>query len=307
MAYKIKENGNRVILHVLAGGTQSLVGLHICHCEIISMTVREFGYLLVQTRGQYEYGHFLTSLFEHGVPSQDDDEIIVLEAEEVEGKIDIFEESIFDAMKLYKAEDIFSCFFISYRFQNGKICGGGRGRVVHYEHAIDHLLPKYTLSPEEKKHFSTWFETFYLPFLKQKKSDIFRSMLRAYNTSYLVGIVELEFIMLFTILEMTLGSGNSEITYQISRGTALLLSSSPKEMEEIYRKMKKLYAVRSKYVHKGERIPRESLYELREIVRKVLIKLVDLGYHAEDKNIEALRTQILLGGYSTFENTEKEI
>ena len=70
--------------------------------------------------------------------------------------------------------------------------------------------------------------------------------------------------------------------------------------------MKKLYTVRSKYVHNGADVPLQSLHQLREIVRRVLIKLVDLGYHAEGKSFDELRTKILLGGYHTFVDTEKE-
>ena len=131
-------------------------------------------------------------------------------------------------------------------------------------------------------------------------------MRRTYDKSYFIGVTELEYIMLFSTLEMIFGSGNSEITYQIARGTSLLLSATSDEMSEVYKQIKKLYHVRSKYVHNGTKIPMESLFQLREIVRRVLIKLVDLGYHVEGKSFDELRTKILLGGYHTFADTEKE-
>ena len=126
-----------------------------------------------------------------------------------------------------------------------------------------------------------------------------------YDTSYLIGICELEYIMLFSILEMLLGSGNSEITYQISRGTALLLSNTSEEMHAIYKRMKKLYTARSKYVHSGPEISCDCLFELREYVRKVLVKVAELEYHTNDKKFDDLRDEILLGGYRLFVNTER--
>ena len=77
-------------------------------------------------------------------------------------------------------------------------------------------------------------------------------------------------------------------------------------MQAINKQMKKLYAARSKYVHSGEGISVESLYELREFVRRVLIKLVDLNCHTNEKSLDELRTKIMLGGYNMFAEEKKE-
>lgn len=105
--------------------------------------------------------------------------------------------------------------------------------------------------------------------------------------------------MLFSILEMIFGSGHSEITYQISRGTALLLSSNSDDMENLYKRMKKLYGERSQYVHSGTKIKIECLYELRDIVRRVLIVLIDLEYHKQGASFKDLQREIMLGGFQT--------
>ena len=51
--------------------------------------------------------------------------------------------------------------------------------------------------------------------------------------------------------------------------------------------MKKLYNARSKYVHSGQKIPHDCLFELREFVRKVLIKVADLGLFVAKGNTDA--------------------
>lgn len=306
MSYQIKTNGDRVILHVLVGATQSLVGLRIRHCEIISMTVREFCSLVLHIRGIQEHNHFYISLFEHQVSTNDEDEIIVLEAVEPDSHPLMFEDDVLAALRLFKAEDIYSCYFDSYRFVDGKIVGGGRAKTILYEHSIDHLPIRYSLTSDEKEQFPAWFDAYFPNFSPSKQNKSYKSMLKAYHTSYLVGVVELEFIMLFSILEMIFGSGHSEITYQISRGTALLLSEKSAEMESVYKRMKKLYGVRSKYVHGGEKVDPDFLYELRDIVRKILIKLIDLNYHIEDASFDDLRNKILLSGYNAFSTEQPE-
>lgn len=70
--------------------------------------------------------------------------------------------------------------------------------------------------------------------------------------------------------------------------------------------MKKLYGVRSKYVHEGKKVSWEDLFELRHIVCAVLIKLIDLGYHSKDSTFDNLRTEVLLGGFKSFSSCTEE-
>ena len=270
------------------------------------MTTKEFHRLVIQTRGIQENNHFFTSLFEHRVGINDEDFLVVLEAVEKEEGNKFFEETLLRVLKLYNAGDIYSCYFTSYRYSDGKIVGGGRGRCVQYSHAIGFVPVKYSLTAEQVNSFPAWFDHYFPKLFASSRNDVYKAMLRTYDTSYLLGIGESEYIMLFSILEMIFGTGNTEITYQISRGTALLLSDTSDEMESIYKQMKKLYTARSKYVHNGTHIPIDCLYQLREIVRKILVKLVDLDYHTQEKSVDELRTKILLGGYHSFTSIHRE-
>ena len=71
-------------------------------------------------------------------------------------------------------------------------------------------------------------------------------------------------------------------------------------MNQIYQ----LYDVRSRYVHDGKDVPQEALFELREIVRRVLVEICNRGYHVKDKSLEELRDMLLPAQSS--EDTEKE-
>jgi hypothetical protein len=54
---------------------------------------------------------------------------------------------------------------------------------------------------------------------------------------------------LVTILEALLSTGSAEISHQISERVAVLIGQSPSERLEIYRKIKKLYDLRSRITH----------------------------------------------------------
>lgn len=306
MSYQIKQNGERVILHVLAGADKSLIGLKVRHCSIIAMTVSEFHSLVIQTRSIRENNHFFYSLLAHHISVNEDDELIVLEAVETDDKLSLIEAVLLPMLKLYNSGDIYSCYFISYRYVEGRIVNGGRAIMVKYAHAIGYIPTKFGLTEDQFDHFPKWFDQYFPKLYRSEQNNSYRAMLRTYDSSYLLGVEELEYIMLFSILEMLFGTGNTEITYQISRGTALLLSSSSSEMKTIFQQMKKLYTARSKYVHNGTNISIENLFELREIVRRVLIKLVDLNYHTKEKSFDDLRTKIMLGGYYSFADEKKE-
>ena len=306
MAYQLKTDGSRVMLYVLAGADKSLAGLSIRNSTIITMTFNELYSIITQTLGIQERNHFIISLFEHYIHQRDDEEIVVLESIEQGDKREWFELDFIEMLKLYHSGDIYCCYYTSYKYKAGRIISGGKIINVTYAHAIGTIPCPYSLTDSEKTGFPQWFAYFYPQTRTKICNDSFKSMLKMYDRSYLIGITESEYIMLFSILEMIFGSGHSEITYQISRGTALLLSQSSDEMNTIYKQMKKLYTVRSKYVHNGTKVPLERLYELREMVRKVLIRLVVIGYHAKDKSFDELRDEILLAGYHNFANKKWE-
>lgn len=306
MAYEIKQNCERVILNVLAGADKSIVGLGVSSCKFITMTMQELQNLVVLTRGQVELNYFHTTLFSHKIHACNNEEIVVMEYVEATECGNLLAYDILDLLKLYKAEDIYSCYSLDYRYRDGKLTHSSLGRIIRYEHAVDHLPARYALTEKEKENIPSWINKYYPKLRSTELNDSYKSMLRAYKTAFLVGIVELEYIMLFSILEMTFGSGHSEITYQISRGTALLLSDSSAEMEGIYKRMKKLYGARSKYVHGGEKVHWDFLFELRDVVRKVLLKLIDLNYHTKGASFDDLRNKIMLSGFNAFSTEQSE-
>ncbi len=270
------------------------------------MSFQDLLALEVKIHGTEIIIHLTTAIAERQLMGKNSDLIVLELAEYFEGGIDFYENYMLEIMKLFRAEDIYSCYRTAYNVQNGHIVSEGFVNKVEYKHAINFCPPRYHLEQWEKDYFPIWFDTQIQHIFLKGQNEKFANMLNAYDKSYLIGIAELEYIMLFSVLEMIFGVGNSEITYQISRGTALLLSNTADEMAQNYKEMKKLYNIRSKYVHSGVKISWDSLYKLREIVRKVLMKLVEFGYHTKEKTFEELQNKVLLSGFLSFSNGEKE-
>ena len=314
MPYRLRESGDRVILSVLIGADQSMIGLSVKHSKIISMKFGELGSIIQEAYGIAEKNRFLNSVMDHYRPSTTPGEVlnlsdcglVVLETI-CENPGDLFApETILKAMKLYHGADIYSCYSVNYRFEDGKIRFGGLGETVQYRHAIGFVKPHYSLTEQEKTDFPAWYSSVFLKMIQHYCSDGYRAMVHRYDISYRIGICEAEYVMLFTNLEALFGTDLAKITSHIAKGTSALLGGSSKEKSYIRNRIYKLYDVRSRYVHDGKNVPQKFLFELREIVRRVLVEICSRGYHTKDKSLDELRNVLLPVSTKTSEDTKKE-
>ncbi|MGN1303492.1 MAG: hypothetical protein ACI4YB_00515 [Oscillospiraceae bacterium] len=279
MDYKIKK-GARVILSILAGADRSLIGLKIGNSNIIEITESDFSQLVLCTFNEREYNAFIYSIFSHRARCDDNASFIVIET--IETKETIFSNDVIlcDLLKFYKAIDIFSCYSLSYRFDENTntIKSGGNIKIVKYEHAIDHLPRKYILTDLEKEEFASWYDS-HIGLVIGEKSPELRKMKELYLDSYLVGKVNPSFIMLFVVLEMEYGVDRKDILSRIRKGISKFIGKNDKERKRIRNDIHNLYDIRSKYVHDGEDVDWDSLFLLRDYVRRVIVKLYETGKH----------------------------
>lgn len=293
MAYDIKKSGEGVILKVLVGADPDLVGLKINNSTVISMKYKEFYGIVWSVYGSVERNHFWNSLSTHFLNCEEDDELIVLETILMTSN-DLYDsEFLFKAFKLYHGADIYSCYKINYKVVDGKIRFGGVGNTLMYVHARGLVKPWYSLEEKQKAEFPHWYSTTFSKLCESKRNDKYQSMLTMYDMSYLIGICELEYVMLFIILEMLFGIDNINITAFIAKGTSKLIGKNSEEKRYVRNRMCNLYDVRSRYVHDGKKVSNEDLFELREIVRRVLIEVFNRGYHMSDKSMAELRDTLL--------------
>lgn len=312
MPYRLRESGDQVVLSVLIGADVSLIGLRANRSKIISMKFGELDSIIQEAYGAAEKNRFINSVMDHyrlpATPGEvlnlNDCDLIVLETI-CESPSDYFAtDMILRALKLYHGADIYSCYSINYGYEDGMIRYGGLGETVKYRHAIGFMKPHYALTEEKKANFPEWYSSVFTKTFQPYCNENYRAMVHRYDISYLIGICEAEYVMLFTILETLFGTDLTKITSHIAKGTSALIGGSSKEKRSLRNQMYQLYDVRSRYVHDGKEVPQESLVELREIVRRVLVEICNRGYHTKDKNLNELRDMLLPAQSS--EDTEKE-
>lgn len=297
MNYEIITSGERVRLDVLANADKSVVGLKVGNCRIITIDFTEFYSLVISVLGQKEINNLYTTLFKyHCLPPKE-------EGTETDNSIVVMEtvgdtfccESFVDSLKLYQSADIFSCYFFSYRFTSGSVCGGGIGKIYLREHQINWPFKPYKLTNQTYNNFQEWFET-HQDICGSNQNDKFKKIKTLYLDSYLTDDADQSFVMISVGLEMLFGA-DVELTYRISRGVALFLSHDRDEMQKIFKNVKRLYKVRSKYVHEGKSVGWEELFELREILRKVIVLMYESGMHSEKFDFSAFSEELTFRGY----------
>lgn len=297
MEYTLTTTGERVRLDVLANADKSMVGLQIGKSKIISMLYVDFLTLVVSVLGEREINNFEFTLFKYHVfpvqkkDGENDESIIVMETL---GDC-ISTDSVLDILKFYQSSDIFSCYLFSYRIIDGKLRGGGLGKVLLREHAIHWPLKPYKMTSGDQNEFYTWFES-HREICAFNQNEKFRKMKSLYLDSYLIDNADLSFAMLSVVLEMMVNS-TSELQYRISRSVGIFLSSNKNEMREIFKCVKRLYGIRSKYVHEGKSVPWEDLFELREIVRKILVLMYEQEMHKTGFDFKTFSDELTYVGY----------
>lgn len=303
--YKHIDDGRKVALYVLVNADKSLVGLKFANCEMKEISVGDMSDLIRRTYGSGEVAVFYKAITSRLLPIEteptlistpqniDDMTIIVLEEIVATSFTAIY---FFESVKLFKSIDLYFCYFMNYKVDENHLKWGGIGETTGYPHSLGFNKCKFSMTEKEKNAFPEWFEQ-YKPFsFATEANEQFKKALRTYKFSYYIGFPELEFVMLFTVFEMIFANSNGEIAYQIARGVSLLLSNTPDEMDANFHRVKKLYTARSRYVHAGISIQKEDLFELREFVRKIILKLIDMGYHQNGLTFEKLRSKILCSG-----------
>ena len=143
--------------------------------------------------------------------------------------------------------------------------------MCRYEHAYNETPGKYALSEQEKAEFPLWFAKHY-ELAQPKSSTKFGEIIKLYLDSYLIGKANPAFVMLFVVLEMLYGGNDrAEISHNIRKGVSELLGKTSAERRNIRNDIYRLYNERSQYVHDGIHVGLQSLFELREYVRRVII------------------------------------
>ncbi len=295
MHFQPKLTNHRNYLDVLACVDPSMEGFTFRNFTISSISIDELLCLVNHITKGRETEHLRMLLNQHALHIPDRSNLLIQEFIPSDSLSECYDFSVM--LHLYKSSDIYSCYSTTYRFDGSALSFGGNIQITHYEHAgfPDYVQPNYFLTNEEKLSFSSWYEKYH-PQIFGESNSTFKHILRTYIDSFLIGKIGAEYIYLFTILESLFVSKNQKIKYQISHNTASFLSSSKSEQLQIAEKLTTLYRSRSEFVHNAKVIDQEDLFALREIIRQLLLILVDFGYARPNADFKSLKKVV---DYST--------
>lgn len=148
-----------------------------------------------------------------------------------------------------------------------------------YQHPIIIKEP-YHIENTEKSNLQSFLESNNLPFRKKFLKLAFEN----FNLSYTIENINLRFLSLMNGIEALFHPSNEgELTYRISRNSAVLLGTDKESSTSIQSEMKKLYLKRSKIVHTGSAdVSMDELQYLRNIMRDSIMKIDELNLDKED-------------------------
>lgn len=178
-------------------------------------------------------------------------------------------------LRLFKEGNIFLPFSFLYHVkeETPQICS-----VVREWPLIDRTV--FRLTEDEISQAELFIEKTKVPFPQQFLQLAFD----AFDLSYETHIYGMAFLSLMISLEAMFNKGGNEISYSISRNTAVLLGESREESEQIFEEIRKFYSKRSKLIHGGDaiEIKSEDILKLRDYVRKAIKEVNYMDYAKED-------------------------
>lgn len=176
-------------------------------------------------------------------------------------------------LRLYKEGDIFLRFSFLYYGDRAKpgICSISREGPL-WGKSI------FSLNADEVPEAQNLIGTIRIPF----QYDFLQLAFDSFNLSYEIHNPNLLFLCLMISMEAMFNLGPSEIAFQISRNTAVLLGKDKNDAEQIFKNMKELYKKRNHIihgskVHESKKISKEDVLGLREYVRQSIKEIYFIG------------------------------
>jgi hypothetical protein len=183
-------------------------------------------------------------------------------------------------LHLFKGGNIYSPFWIVYSIDyydeiNVRLAGGGASSYKYPD--IFHL------SDSEMNDAQKFLDNTRLPLTY----DYLRLAHENFEESYNVLNPSLSFLSLMVASEVLFNPGSGEISYRISRNFAVLLGTTLEEANQIQKKIKKLYNIRSKLVHAGHNVSpiageEDYTLTLRHYVRESIKRIISMDISKED-------------------------
>ncbi len=146
----------------------------------------------------------------------------------------------------------------------------------------------FSLKKSELQDLQTFIQSIELPF----KNPSLKLAHQNFEMAYIIYNKNLSFLALMISLESLFNpGGGGELTYRISRNTAVLIGRDKEDSINIYRKMKKLYGTRCDIVHQGKpnAVTEGDIKDLRNYVIRSIKEFYKIG-KSKDEILELLNS-----------------
>ena len=139
----------------------------------------------------------------------------------------------------------------------------------------------YSLEKSELQDLQTFIQNIEFPFIEPS----LRIAGQNFEMAYSINHKHLSFLVLMISMESLFNpSGEGELTYRISRNTAVLIGKDKEDSANICTKMKELYVKRCKIVHNGKsnNVTEDDVRDLRNYVRKSIQEFYRIGKNKDE-------------------------
>jgi len=145
----------------------------------------------------------------------------------------------------------------------------------------------YSLEKSELQDLQTFIQSTKFPFLNPS----LRLAHQNFEMAYSIYHKDLSFLALMISMESLFNPGGSELTYRISRNTAVLIGKDKDDSRNIFRKMKKLYGKRCDIVHQGKpnAVTEDDVKDLRDYSIRSIKEFYNIG-ETKDEILELLNS-----------------
>lgn len=159
-------------------------------------------------------------------------------------------------------------------------------------------IPKLSLDNETCiSDINDFIRNIQFSFLKSKFNlELLKKVCFLYDQTYTASVQTLRFMAGVIGIESLIvdDDSNGDLSYRFARNGAMLLSDNEDEYYDLKERLKRIYRLRSKYVHCGsvKNIDELSVIEVREILRKLIFKIIELNIDKKE-----LLSKVEIKGY----------
>jgi len=200
---------------------------------------------------------------------------------------DYFEKKL-GQVRLFTGAALFLRYSVTYGIHNGL----RKGTSIHGDIPNLSTHPIFSLDIDDLPKLQEFVDDFETPFQK----NFIQLAYEHYDLSFRLPNLTQSFLALIMSLESLFNIGQFEVTYQITRNAAMLLSNNREEFEDIWTQLKGFYKLRSLIVHSSKKVDisySNHFIKLRDIVRMAILRVFNL-----DKSKRVLHRVLSGTGFS---------